>query len=173
MPAKPSLLNNPGERPDPELAASAAIRAYCGWHIAPVLSETLVLDAHGWASLWLPTQKIVKLTRVVSDGVDVTGRVEVSEAGMLRLAGGFSSKLGGVRVELDHGFDLAEVPEVASLVADVAARAVALSPAVKSKTTGPYSLTIGSRAGGGSAGGVPLFIHEKALLDKYRIHQGP
>ena len=36
-------------------AAQAAVRAYCGWHIAPSLSETLVLDGTGARAFILPT----------------------------------------------------------------------------------------------------------------------
>lgn len=45
-------------------AATAAARAYCGWHVTPVLSETLLLDGPGNRSLFLPSLRVVSIEKV-------------------------------------------------------------------------------------------------------------
>ena len=41
-------------------AASAAIRAYCGWHVAPVLDCTITLDGEV-GDIWLPTNALASV----------------------------------------------------------------------------------------------------------------
>ena len=39
-------------------AVSAAIRSYCGWHVAPIVEETMTLDYDGGGILTLPTLRL-------------------------------------------------------------------------------------------------------------------
>lgn len=61
---------------DPETArgldaAIAKARRYCGWHVAPVLTETITLDGDGGRLLFLPTLKIVSIDSITIDDVVV------------------------------------------------------------------------------------------------------
>ena len=49
-------------------ATVAEVRAYCGWHIAPVVTETLTLDGPGGHLLVLPTLRLVDLLSVTNEG---------------------------------------------------------------------------------------------------------
>lgn len=47
-------------------AIAEAIQLECGWHIAPVLEETVVLDSEGTSVLKLPTLKMSALVEVLN-----------------------------------------------------------------------------------------------------------
>lgn len=83
--------------------AVAALRADAGWHIAPVVTETLTVDSYGGYLLILPTRRIVSVTAVR----DVTTTSEVQTA-WSRMTGGLYRKSGwpaGVlEVDLTHGY---------------------------------------------------------------------
>jgi hypothetical protein len=57
----PSLLSTESASSSTErnlAAAEAAVRAYCGWHIAPAVIEDVVLDGSGTRSLFLRTLRL-------------------------------------------------------------------------------------------------------------------
>jgi hypothetical protein len=152
-------------------AAHGAVRRFCGWHVAPIIDETMTLDGSGGRDVLLPSLRVVQLLSVLNDGVDVTGQVDTSRAGILRLTDGtWTTRLGRVTVSLRHGYDLDEVPEVAAIIAGVAKR-------------GPNSgrVEASEAANGSSRGGaldrgapisVPLLLPEKETLSTYRIEWG-
>jgi hypothetical protein len=53
-------------------ATVAEVRAFCGWHIAPEVTETLTLDGPGGYVLVLPTLHLVDLVSVTNDGTAIT-----------------------------------------------------------------------------------------------------
>jgi len=69
-------------------AANAEVRRLCGWHVAPVITQTLEMDGTGGQFLLLPTNKLLKVTACTNDGVDVLPYVDASEKGMLHLRSG-------------------------------------------------------------------------------------
>lgn len=83
-------------------AACAAVRAYCGWHIAPSVTEDVTVDGSGGSIQLLPTLHLTALTSITNDGTEVTDP-EWSEAGMVR--GSWTSKFRGVVANMAHGFD--------------------------------------------------------------------
>jgi hypothetical protein len=144
-------------------AATASVRAYCGWHIAPVVTETRRLDGRGGPVLLLPSQKVVRIVSVLNDFEDVTAKVRVSEAGMLELASGYWSRhFGGVVVTMEHGHESA--PDVAAVIAAAAARGpVGINNAgVRSDNTGPFGATYTGES-------IPLLASEQTTLDQYRL----
>lgn len=74
--------------------ASAVVRAYCGWHIAPVLTTDVVCDGPGSTTLILPTLRLQSINSCTVSGppddgiaptvVDLATEVEWSEAGVVR-----------------------------------------------------------------------------------------
>src|SRR5690625_6732539 len=74
---------------DPVAAATQMIRDYCGWHIAPVEEETLVLDGTGTNTLLLPSRRVVQVSQVLvrDEPLDSAG-YEWSAIGALRRLGG-------------------------------------------------------------------------------------
>lgn len=161
--------------PGVDLAAQAMIRSYCGWHIAPVVTETIRVDGSGTSVQMLPTLRLASLTSISNDGVEIPSP-EWSESGMVRLPGGWrfganyechaarwSRHLRGVEATIVHGFDEcpAEVKAVASAFADTIS---ALGP-VESEAAGSLNYKLRSASDMRAMIDDVLF----AILDRYRI----
>lgn len=69
-------------------AAQAAIRRYCGWHVAPSVTRTIRLDGHGGDSLLLPSKHVTALSSLKLDGVEHVQDARFGEAGSLVLVNG-------------------------------------------------------------------------------------
>lgn len=99
-------------------AALSRARLWCGWHVTPVLTETLILDRPDSHILILPTMKIVTLTSIEVDGTVV----DLSEVRYSREAPGCLARadntcwstawgtngFGEIEVTLAHGYTAAE-----------------------------------------------------------------
>jgi hypothetical protein len=156
-------------------AASALVRTYAGWHIAPVLTaQTMTVDGSGGTVQLLPTMRLTAVTSVseTTTGAAVllsalADEYEWSEAGYLLKRGWtWTTRLRGVTAVVNHGYAL--VPDVAHVVMMMAARAAAGVPmaGVTQETTGPFSVTYG-------ADGVSLAAHELRALARYRLPLAP
>lgn len=102
-------------------AAAAAVRAYAGWHIAPVIEDTLILDGGGARRLILPTLRVVEIVSLEVDG-HVIDEPEWSASGILW--GRFSDRPRSVKITMRHGFDEAPV-DLVELIAASARAAMA------------------------------------------------
>ena len=150
-------------------AASASVRAYCGWHVAPVVTEALTLDGAGGRSLLVPSMRIRAVARVTNDASDVTADVKWSRSsGVMTLASGWSCDVGSIEVELTHGFDLDEVPDVAAIVVAIGSRVSDGNGMVVHETAGGMSRRFATTSDG-NVPGVPLFRTEREALDRYRL----
>ncbi|HEY9310242.1 MAG TPA: hypothetical protein VIP82_20760 [Microbacterium sp.] len=152
-------------------AAHGSVRRHCGWHVAPLIEETLTLDGSGGRDILLPSLRVVEVLSVTNDGVDVTTQVDTSRAGMLRLPSGcWTDRFGRVTVQLRHGYDLDEVPEVAAIIAGVAKRGPNAGRVDASEAVN------GSSRGGaldrGAPIAIPLLQPEKDALEPYRLEWG-
>lgn len=83
-------------------AAVASVRAYCGWHIAPEVTETLTVDGSGTSVQMLPTLRLVDLISITNAGA-VVADPEWSTSGMVR--GCWTSRFRGVVAEMRHGYE--------------------------------------------------------------------
>lgn len=170
MTAKPPLATD-GE-PDYLAAASAAVRAYCGWHVAPVLSESIQVNGTGTNVLYLPSLKVQNVASVYIRGENVADAIEWAEEGLLRFRGGvFPRIFRGVHVFYTHGFTLEDVPNVAEITRQVAERAHASANVpgnISSQSVNGASVQYLSA--GGALLGVPLLNIEKEALAPYRLH---
>lgn len=101
-------------------SAEAAVRAYCGWHVAPSRSESFTVDGTGSHVLALPTMHLTAVESITENDADVaTTTVQWSAAGYLWRAQPWTTRLRGVAVTATHGY--ATVPaEVRAVVLDVA-----------------------------------------------------
>lgn len=150
-------------------AASEAVRDYCHWHIANVVSEIMVLDGTGGRHLWLPTQRVVEVASIVNDGVTLAEEdYRWSRSGYVDLKRGrWSREPRGVEITLSHGFD--RVPaHVGALVVQVALRAVSSPSGITHEQALSQSVQYALVAPGVS-GGLALLEHEKAILERYRV----
>lgn len=99
--------------------AADALRLWCGWHVTPVITETLVLDGEGSASLALPSRRVLDVASVKIEGKSVeTDGWDWSREGMLRLRRSvFPDRFRSVEVTLTHGFP--EAPAMVSVLTQV------------------------------------------------------
>lgn len=116
------------------LAASQAVRSAARWHIAPRITQTVVLDHDGASRVILPSAHVVAVTSVrslASDSpVDLTG-YRFSHNGVL--AGRFPSGIAVLEVTMDHGYDMCP-PDLLPVIAQGATQAK-----LKSRGAGPFS----------------------------------
>ena len=122
----------------------------------------------------VPSLRVRELASVKNDGVDVTEDVKFSRrAGVLSLASGWSCELGSIEIEMLHGFDVDEVPEVAALIVTLTKRAAASfeNGAVASQAVGGANVKFFAGKDGGALS-VPLLQTEKDLLAPYRLAWG-
>src|ERR1700761_4069109 len=105
---------------DPEVkrmlaAALQVARHHCGWHVSPVITETITLDGPDSRILFVPTMKIVTLTSVTEDGTSINPDNVSMSAGSggfqrrrlsLRKRSGdwWTDQYGGIELEMSHGF---------------------------------------------------------------------
>ena len=165
----PSLLPQASADPSADnlAAAESAVRKYCGWHIAPVVIEDIVLDGTGTASLFVKSLRLVNVAAAAVDGVALdVSTLEWSEAGFLRTSGCWPDRLRSVRLTIEHGFD--EVPDVAAIIRAIAARADASPTGAVREQVGAVSAS-NSLTAPGVSGGVVLMDHERKMLDQYKV----
>lgn len=150
--------------------AQAAVRRYCGWHIAPDYTQTLTLDGPGGRHLWLPSLHVNDVTSVTNEGaeVDLVDGVDWSKTGYLELRSGcWTRRPRQIVVTLDHGF--AEIPdELVEIVVSIASRAASSPAGAVEESTGPFRAKW-SAVAPGVAGGLALLQHERDILDLYKL----
>lgn len=151
--------------------ATAAIRRYCGWHVGPVVTETIRLDGPGGSVLTLPSLRVEEITDVVEHGRTWTAAelddLEWSEAGMVRAPGRcWTSRYRGVTVTLRHGFE--DVGALRQIVQQVVANAIASPLGATSEAASSVSVSWASTAPGVS-GGMSLLERDLATLNLYRL----
>lgn len=154
------------------VAAEQVIRAYCGWHVAPVLDEVLVLDGNGERRILLPSRRVVEVDSVSIDDDELdTESYRWSESGWLTRVGGYwPDRERSIRVSIKHGFDQAD--DVLGVARAVQARAE-MSPTgnVISQRAGTQAVSFASS--GGAVASLPLLGQEKDTLAPYKLNWGP
>jgi hypothetical protein len=161
-------------------SASAAIRRYCGWHIAPVLTVDLILDGPGGNRLVLPTLHVVGIlaitektgpsTAVAYDPADLDWSVNGVVA--KRTCGPWTGRLGGVAAQFEHGWELAEVADLTQLVLSTVARSAMNPYGLASQAVGGVSIGM-SPVAGGVSGGTALTAQEFGTVELYRLEPTP
>jgi hypothetical protein len=149
-------------------AATAAIRAHCGWHVAPILPCEFVTDGEP-GDIWLPCVGLRSVGSVTFGGVgqDVRG---FNRLGRVRTSGDQPvGGLGDVAVSYTAGFDLDATPDLAAIVAQRVVATVALgSYGVASESAGGVSVSYSGTALS-DAGGTFIPDSAKAALAPYRL----
>lgn len=146
-------------------SACAALRTYCGWHVAPTVTQDMTLDGPGTYELLLPTMHLTDLVSVTEGGAAVTSP-EWSAKGLVRKGGypyRWSDRYRSIVVSMTHGFD--ECPgELIGVLTEAASRGVGGSV---------FSQVGQVRYAGSSAtpGSASFLIEQKAILSAYRIPQ--
>jgi hypothetical protein len=88
-------------------SAGEAVRAEAGWHIAPVLTETLTVDGEGGHLLFLPSLRVLEVTEIRDVTYDeprvITGWRK-SKRGVIYRAGGWPVGFESIEVDVVHGY---------------------------------------------------------------------
>lgn len=169
-----SMVKTPGpvRLQDYLAAAEQAVRAYCGWHVAPVIEESLTLDGTGTNTLFIPSLRVVSIAAISNGGQALDpATLEWSANGFARLPSGYrwTERLRGVTLQLRHGF--AEAPDLVEMMRAMAARAESSPDTIARVQVGMVSQTP-SMVAPGVAGGVVLMAHEREMLGPYRLRAG-
>lgn len=155
-------------------AVSASVRAFCGWHVAPMLPCKAVTEGPGWA-LCLPSLAVrsVSSVSVLGEALEAAS-YEWRSDGMVRRRppSYWPSDWGGVEVSFESGFDLAAVPDLAAVVAQIASNAMAAAPGVRSERAGGVEIEY-NQTGSGISGGVGLLPRDMQMLAAYRLPPVP
>lgn len=135
-------------------AAVADVRGYCGWHIAPTVTETVTVDGAGCDVQPLPTKYLLDLVSITNDGT----LVEDADWSEMGLVGGcrWTGRFRGVVAEMSHGY--AAWPEdLLDVIKDLVTAA---------RPGGVQAVTIGDKRVQFEDSLTPRQI---ATLDRYRI----
>ncbi len=148
--------------------ASAAIRRYCGWHITPVLTETITLDGPGGSILMLPTLNLISVVSFTERGTAANvSELEWSAKGMVRRRHSrWTTRFRGLTVEMEHGYE--DAPDVKAIVQQVVANAISSPMGATREQAGQVSISWATTAPGVS-GGLSLLERDYAVLDLYRL----
>ena len=152
------------------LAAEATVRAYCGWHIAPVRTQTITIRDDRELVV-LPSMRVQNVSVVDWLGGPVNPNWwSVDEAGLFwRWLPGSRSTYpdgpafpnayrGTLTVTFDSGYDAAPA-DVTAAVVGLAQRSKANPTGLGSATRGPFAESYASS----------LFGTDKAVLDRYKL----
>lgn len=151
-------------------AASAAVRAYCGWAITTEDHAEVVLDSRGGRVLGIPCLRVtavheVELLGPVTSPLTADRDYTWSAVGLLYRHEGWRPGFRAVRVVYSGGYD-APPEELRSVVAGLAGR-LSLPAGVAGMTVGSQTVTFTGDSGPG------LSTVEEAILDRYRIAEEP
>lgn len=155
--------------------ATAAVRRYCGWHIAPAYTETLVVDGPGGHVLTLPTLHVTALGPVVESGTtlveytgaEASGVYEWSALGNVRrTCGRWTDHYRAISVTMTHGYESA--PDVAQIIMQVVAQALSSPMGATREQAGQLSVSWATTAPGVS-GGLSLLQRDLDVLNLYRL----
>lgn len=148
-------------------AASAAIRAWCGWHVAPILTCEYVCDGQR-GDIWLPCAGLRSV-----DSVEFAGAAQevlgFNRLGRVRTASAQPCGLGNVSVTYSAGYDVDAAPDLADVVAQRVVAAVAMTAyGIASESAGGVSISYSTAAqADAGAGYVPESA--RAALMPYRL----
>lgn len=147
-------------------AASAAIRNWCGWHVAPALACSVTVDGEP-GDVWLPTNALVSVESATVDGAEVEVTAH-TRRGRVRLAHK-TCGLGNVTIGYVAGFDAEALPDLVSIVAQRVVDAISLTTyGVASESAGGVSVTYSASAIARAAS-AELPDDVKAALSTYRL----
>jgi hypothetical protein len=150
--------------------ASAAVRAYCGWHIYPAITETLILDGPGGRVLGLPSRHVTAVTAISQAASSVAATsYKWSALGDIQRKDwcNWSTDYRDIEVTLTHGYTAVPADIRQALLA-IVARGMSSPTGATREQTLTSSITWATTASGVS-GGLAILGPEYNVLDAYRI----
>lgn len=145
--------------PAPEVTPGlAAVRSWCGWHIAPSMDETLKVEGEGSRVILLPSLHLTDVTEVRDESGTVVTNYKWRENGIVR---------GSWRNEELYAFDVTHgfvemPPELQAIIDQIDAAGVGARSAT-AETSGPFSRSFGTT----DLESQPLSV--RAVIARYKI----
>jgi hypothetical protein len=156
---------DPEETSEAAVDASGLVRGYTGWHIAPTITETVLLEGRGGAYLVLPTLHVTAVSAITVDGTELTLPADVKWGANGRLWWGgtlWPTTMGAVSVTFTHGYPT--VPADVRAVAKAVARRMIANPSLlRQEAVAGYSATFDGL----------LLGEERHRLARYRLPGRP
>lgn len=149
-------------------AACVTVRQYCGWHIAPAVTETITLDGPGGTLLRLPSLRVTAVIEVTNQGSAVSDP-QWSQHGMIR--GRWTDRFRGITVTMTHGYD--ECPaDILAVLEHMTKQGEAAEKVgvMQSMTAGPFTAQASTAS---LAGAVGLSGQHRGVLDRYKLAPAP
>lgn len=150
------------------LAASQAVRNYCGWHICPPM-ECEAYPIGGAKVTELPAGYVSEIKSVVENGKELTGgQYEWRRDGLMRRCQFTIWSSGWDSIEVDYiaGYDIEAVPDLAEAVRAITESVLAVSAGVTSESADGVSISYSSSA---SSIAAALTSSQKAALAAYKV----
>lgn len=150
------------------IAASQAIRNYCGWHIAPSVN-CLAYPSGGDKILRLPAGFVSSIVEVKEHGETVSPKAyEWRRDGLIRKKGPhrWSKSWDGLEVFYKAGYNPLMVPDLAEAVCAITSGVLAVSAGVTSESADGVSISYAQSASSIAAG---LTTQQRASLDAYKV----
>lgn len=150
------------------LAASQAVRNYCGWHICPSL-ECKAYPTGGGKLLRLPAGYVSEIKSVYEDGKELReSQYEWRRDGLMRRTQFtiWSCRWDAIEVDYTAGYDIAAVPDLAEAVRAITEGVLAVSAGVTSESADGVSISYSSSA---SSIAAALTSSQKAALAAYKV----
>lgn len=148
------------------LAASAAIRNYCGWHVAPAVTCKATVPGGG-RMLHLPFMGVTSVS-VSIEGVELPSTAyDWRREGIVRRIDGlwWPCRWGSVVVEATAGYEADAI--LKQVVVQLAGNAIAAPLGVKEEHAGQVGISYNTT--NGIAGGISLTARDMACLAPYRV----
>lgn len=150
---------------------SSAVRRYCGWHISPVVTETVTVDGPGGRLLSLPSLNVTAVASITQgeSALVADDNYRWSADGSVKCTSGrWTEEFRDITVTFTHGYDSEDVADVNQVVLAVAARHMASPTGATREQTLAASVSW-ALTGPGVSGGIALLAHERDVLAPYRI----
>ena len=171
-----NVLTNNRFAADPMLsttisAASAAIRDYCGWHVAP--SAKCIAGCFGGSRLLhLPFRGVSSISKIEENGVELdpsTYSLDPRGLGEVYRTGGFywcGLRWHRITVYAQAGYDLAAAPILKQALIQLVSSSLAGPLGVKEEHAGQVGITYAN-----AGAGIVLSPQVTACLDPYRVEE--
>lgn len=159
------VMSSSDEQIEATLAAvSSVVRAYCGWHISPIVECIWTGDANG-KLVQLPAMNVSTVHSVSISGSEISDYAWRS-SGLIRLGQYPGDDWGRlINADYDAGVD---ADAIAAVVSQLAVNALVAPAGVMREQAGDVAITYNQTAVGVS-GGIRLLSTDKILLDPYKL----
>lgn len=149
------------------MAASQAVRNYCGWHITPSVDCT-AYPAGGTNVMRLPAGYVSAIDTVTEDETVVDSTTyEWKRSGLIRRrCRPWSDSWDGITVEYTAGYDPEAVPDLCEAVCAIASGVLSVAPGVVQESADGVSISYSSSA---SSIAAAITSQQKSALEPYRV----